>query len=84
MLLKTDLEGEKMNKGVCFECPKRIVGCHSKCEKYLEEKEKRAKEKAEMLKQKSEDNVVKDVLYSDMPDKGKAKIRRRIANKKKY
>ena len=73
-----------MNKGVCFECPKRIVGCHSKCEKYLAEKEQKAKAKADIIKQKNEDDAVKDVLYMYSKKKNKNKIKRRVSKRKRF
>lgn len=36
-----------MTKGICYECPDREVGCHSKCEKFLEYKQKNADAEAE-------------------------------------
>ncbi len=40
-----------MAKGICYECPDREVGCHSKCERFLEYKQKNAD--AEAAKQKA-------------------------------
>jgi hypothetical protein len=73
-----------MGKGVCLGCTERIVGCHSWCERYISEKEQREKAKSEMLKQKTENKAVGDILFRDVPKKGKNEIRYRIANKKKY
>jgi hypothetical protein len=65
-------------------CTERHIGCHSGCERYLEEKEQREKAKSEILKHKSADKAVADVLWMDCKDKGKTKIKCRIAKRKKY
>ena len=47
--------GEEMSKkSNCYNCEKRYVGCHSKCEGYLEEKKKRDEENEK--KKKIKDN----------------------------
>lgn len=39
-----------MTKGICYECPDRTPGCHAKCEKFLEFKQKNAEAEAEKQK----------------------------------
>lgn len=73
-----------MGNSVCMNCTERQIGCHSGCERYISEKEQREKAKSEMLKQKSADKAVADVLWMDCQDKGKTKIKCRIARRKKY
>ena len=68
-----------MANGVCKGCLNRQIGCHSHCELYLAEKEQRDKVKREILKRQAEEKAFRDVLYSDVPDKSKKEMRRRVA-----
>jgi hypothetical protein len=40
-----------INIRCCFECSERFLGCHSKCNKYIAEKENNEKVQAERHKQ---------------------------------
>lgn len=43
---------------VCYKCNDRYVGCHVKCERYLQEVETNNKEKKELREKKAVDNYI--------------------------
>lgn len=47
----------------CKDCPDRYVGCHSKCDKYLEFKEQHSKEKTiiQLRKKEAQDEVARAI-----------------------
>lgn len=51
----------KLESQCCHKCTKRHIGCHADCADYLEAKERLAKIKDEMQKQKSTSGYFIDV-----------------------
>lgn len=47
----------------CKDCHDRQVGCHSTCEKYIEQKDIHEKEKAEKDKQKADRTDLNNYTY---------------------
>lgn len=44
----------------CLNCGDRVVGCHSKCEKYLAAKAKLAEEKDKIFREKRKRRLIED------------------------
>lgn len=51
-----------MNLPPCKDCPNREIGCHSKCEKYIQFKNDLKKDKA---KEKAEKKIEYDFWYNE-------------------
>lgn len=45
---------------VCYRCDNRHVGCHSKCERYLQEVETNSKEKKKLRDRKAAENYISE------------------------
>lgn len=61
-----------MNRGIscCYKCTDREVGCHSKCEKYIQERRKLDEKKAE--------KACARPMYEYMYDRYMAKLKKYI------
>ena len=53
----------------CYKCEDRYVGCHSKCEKYLEELEQIKEVKAKRL----QDSIIDSTIHTNGRDRLKKK-----------
>ena len=55
----------KLKSGPCKDCPDRVVGCHSTCERYLSF----MKEQKEMYSQRRKDREIDEALLKYNPNK---------------
>ena len=51
----------RSKEGPCYLCPDRTMGCHSKCELYIEYSKKLEKEKEEIRKEKKLNRALKEL-----------------------
>ena len=47
---------------VCKDCADRYIGCHSKCERYIREKEETAEQKAIITFAKNKDRIQRSAI----------------------
>ena len=52
------------NDGPCYNCEKRVIGCHSKCNEYKQFKENLEATSAIVRDVKNKENIVRDTLIA--------------------
>ena len=65
-----------MSNAPCKDCPDRVVGCHSTCEKYIEYR----KERDKFLEERMKETRLKDDLWATSRHNQKKKRRRPYAD----